>query len=122
MSNAASAQTCETRALKLCLIKLTELNDTSSIPKGNILILSDSAYMVEGVNTHLKFWSQNNYIKTDGKPLKHREEWEIIDECLSKLRRVEVKKVSAHKKVRVKEKADSIAKAFATSNWRTNSL
>uniref|UniRef100_A0A0N5C6B5 Reverse transcriptase domain-containing protein n=1 Tax=Strongyloides papillosus TaxID=174720 RepID=A0A0N5C6B5_STREA len=117
MGNASSPQLCEIKALRLCLDHLIELKNTSTLPKGEVLVLSDSSYLVDGVNLYLESWFRNNFVKLDGKPLKHCDEWRSIHYLLSKLKCVNIKRVPAHKKIRINEKADCIAKSFATSNW-----
>lgn len=86
MSNAFSLQMCEVKALRLCVDKLIRLKETSSLPKSEILLISDSSYLVESVNTHLNVWSKNGFVKLNSKLSKHCEERKRIHCGLSKLK------------------------------------
>jgi len=47
------------------------------------VIHSDSAYLVDGINKHLKTWKTNNWARADHTPIKNPDLWEKIDGILT---------------------------------------
>uniref|UniRef100_A0A0N5C283 RNase H type-1 domain-containing protein n=1 Tax=Strongyloides papillosus TaxID=174720 RepID=A0A0N5C283_STREA len=62
LSNAASAQLCETKGMNICLARLVDLKNKGEL-NGECLIISDSAYVVNGINNHLEYWASHDYKK-----------------------------------------------------------
>uniref|UniRef100_A0AC34GYQ1 RNase H type-1 domain-containing protein n=1 Tax=Panagrolaimus sp. ES5 TaxID=591445 RepID=A0AC34GYQ1_9BILA len=51
----------------------------------NVIVKTDSEYLVKAVNTYLKKWRTNDYTKLDGTPVQHKDEYKKLDELLSKI-------------------------------------
>ena len=46
----------------------------------NILVLSDSRYVVNGIMLYVKKWSENGWINSQNKPVKNKDLWENLIE------------------------------------------
>jgi len=51
--------------------------------KYKIEIISDSQYLVHGMNAWLSNWKKKNWINSSGKPVKNVELWKIIDKLVN---------------------------------------
>lgn len=84
-----------------------------------IKIYTDSEYVIKGITEWLPLWKKRNYFTSEGKPVKNRELWEILDKLVN-FHKVEWKKVLAHSGNPYNEKVDRIAKESA-KRWKKNS-
>ncbi|MDF2954293.1 MAG: Ribonuclease HI [Thermodesulfobacterium sp.] len=81
-------------------------------------IYTDSEYVIKGVTEWLPKWKKRGYITSDGKPVKNRELWEVLERLIN-FHQVKWEKVSAHSGNFYNEKVDKIAKESA-KKWRKN--
>jgi len=84
-----------------------------------IRIYTDSEYVIKGITEWLPLWKKRNYLTSEGKPVKNRELWEILDKLVN-FHKVEWKKVLAHSGNPYNEKVDRVAKESA-KRWEKNS-
>ena len=78
------------------------------------VIYSDSAYVVNGVNSWMYGWKLSNWKTSEGEPVKNVELWKKAYERTIKLQselKLEVRKVKAHSGNPLNELADKMAKA-----------
>lgn len=81
-------------------------------PFGDVVIYSDSKYVVDGMTSWIKKWKKNGW-KASGKPVKNQDLWIKLDELASK-RNVEFKWVRGHNGHPMNERADKLAnKAYS---------
>ncbi len=78
----------------------------------NIKLLTDSAYLVNGITKWVYSWEHRNWVTIDKKPVLNKDLWEQLME-LVKLRKVEWKVVGGHIGVPGNMRCDEIATAFA---------
>ncbi|MCD6490377.1 MAG: ribonuclease HI [Thermodesulfobacterium sp.] len=81
-------------------------------------IYTDSEYVIKGVTEWLPKWKKRGYLTSDGKPVKNRELWEVLERLIN-FHQVKWEKVSAHSGNFYNEKVDKIAKESA-KKWRKN--
>jgi ribonuclease HI len=87
-------QVCETMA---CIMALETLVSTQKIGKKEIVICTDSMYLVNSITEWANGWEKNNWKKADGKPVQNIE---LIKKLyyLSKNLKVTYQHVKAHRK------------------------
>ena len=73
----------------------------------NIKLYSDSAYLVNGMNSWIHSWQKNNWIKSDKKPVENKEYWLKLIE-LSNKHNIEFIKVKGHSNNKENNRADEI--------------
>ncbi len=74
----------------------------------NITLYSDSAYLVNGMNSWIHSWVKNNWIKSsDKKPVENREYWESLI-ALTKKHSIKFVKVKGHSDNEENNRADAI--------------
>lgn len=82
--------------------------------KRDIIIYSDSAYIIQAINQGwILFWASNDWKKKDGVELKNKELWQTLFELMNKNKsknRVKFVKVKGHSGNPMNELADSLAK------------
>jgi ribonuclease HI len=54
-------------------IEVADQNDVD-----NLTILSDSRYVIDGINDRYEKWEANNWLRYDGEPVKNRSYWESL--------------------------------------------
>ena len=69
-SDKVTNQTCE---LIACIKALESILATEKIEKINIIVNTDSMYIVNTINNWAKKWEKNNWKKADGKPVQNLE-------------------------------------------------
>ncbi len=81
-----------------------------------LVIYSDSEYVIKGVTKWRKIWEKNNFKRANKKPLKNKDLW---DELFKKqdFHKVFFVKIPAHKGHPENEKVDKIAKEEA-KKWK----
>ena len=77
-----------------------------------IHIYTDSKFMIDGMTSWTKTWSQNNWKKHDGEAVKHREIWQTL-QTLANGREIHWHHVPGHAGIPGNERADKIATSFA---------
>lgn len=116
---------CETLA---CIMALETLVSTQQIKNSNIIIKTDSMYIVNSMTIWAKSWEENNWIKSDGKPVQNVE---LIKKLyyLSRNMNVTYTHVKAHRKAPPLDSniyidyygnymADKLATNAATNNYK----
>lgn len=78
-------------------------------PKNPIVVHSDSQYVIKGMNEWLVGWKQNNWIKSDKKPVLNRDLWIELDSLNEELN-VDWNWVKAHNGNVYNEEADQLAR------------
>lgn len=102
----------ELRAAIEALITL----ERKKIDAGDIVIHTDSAYLLNGITKWVYGWERNNWITKEGATVLNQEYWETLLEVERRLkisRDITWKKVSAHSGVVGNERCDAIATSFA---------
>ncbi len=81
--------------------------------KEHLLILSDSKYVIDGLNNWLPKWQRNQWITSQGSPVANRDLWEELSQLVNKRKLhgggVSLKYVPAHSGIDGNERADQIA-------------
>jgi ribonuclease HI len=93
-ANKVTNQVCE---LTACIMAIETIISTQKINKKNIIIHTDSMYIINSITEWAKNWEKNDWKKSDGKTIQNEE---LIKKLyyLSKNLNVEYKHVKAHKK------------------------
>lgn len=92
---------------------LAVINGLLVLPKNNnILIYSDSQYVVNGIKSWLKNWKRNNWYKSDGKKVLNCDLWQILDAQLL-VRNVQINWVRGHNGHIENDRVDYLAKQAA---------
>lgn len=87
----------------------------------NVKLYSDSAYLVNGINSWIYSWIKNNWIKSsDKKPVENKEYWEKLFE-LSKKHKVEFIKVKGHSNNEENNRADELVNSLMDKHIENNS-
>jgi len=73
-----------------------------------LIIYSDSKYLVNGINSWVEGWSRKNWIKADKKPLLNKEIWQEIFGLKCKLRPIAIH-VDGHAGNILNEEVDKLA-------------
>lgn len=79
-------------------------------------IYTDSEYVIKGVTEWLPKWKNKGYITSEGKPVKNKELWEILDKWIN-FHQVKWVKVKAHSDNLYNKKVDKIARESA-EKWK----
>ena len=78
-----------------------------------IQLLSDSQYVVVGATNHLANWRENNWVKSDNKPLMNAERWRKLDSAIRDAKRdaidISLRYVPGHEGNVGNERADMLA-------------
>ena len=79
-----------------------------------ILIISDSQYVVYGATTWITAWKYDNWINASGKLVANRGQWEELDALKGRFRRATFQWVRGHNGNAGNEIVDSLANRAAT--------
>ena len=104
-------QRCEMGAVVYALISIKKTEPSQDTV---FQILSDSEYVVKGMNEWMRHWKNRGWKTAKGKEVKNRWLWELLD-SQSKGLNVIFKHVRGHSGVLGNEKADSLALSAAES-------
>lgn len=77
-------------------------------PGSTVEVLTDSSYVLTGATNWIHGWKRKGWKKADGKPVLHRDRWELLDKLMSE-RQVTWTKVKGHSGHPMNERADSLA-------------
>ena len=86
----------------------------------NIKLYSDSAYLVNGMNSWIYSWQKNNWIKSDKKPVENKDYWLKLIE-LSKKHTIEFIKVKGHSSNKENNRADEIVNILMDEHIKNGS-
>ena len=86
----------------------------------NIKLYSDSAYLVNGMNSWIYSWQKNNWIKSDKKPVENKDYWLKLIE-LSKKHSIEFIKVKGHSSNKENNRADEIVNILMDEHIKNGS-
>ena len=86
----------------------------------NIKLYSDSAYLVNGMNSWIYSWQKNNWIKSDKKPVENKDYWLKLIE-LSKRHSIEFIKVKGHSSNKENNRADEIVNILMDEHIKNGS-
>ncbi|HID0768050.1 TPA: ribonuclease HI [Clostridium botulinum] len=75
----------------------------------NIEIHSDSAYLVNGMNSWINGWIKKNWRNSQKKPVENKELWQQILELTKQFKDVTFNKCKGHDGVELNERADELA-------------
>jgi len=81
----------------------------------DIILYSDSKYVLSGIKDWMLNWKQNDWKTVKNKPIKNKDLWLLIDECIQKKDNVKFRHVKAHNGDLYNERADYLAK-YAINN------
>ena len=87
----------------------------------NIKLYSDSAYLVNGMNSWIYSWQKNNCIKSDKKPVENKDYWLKLIE-LSKKHSIEFIKVKGHSSNKENNRADEIVNILMDEHIKNGSI
>lgn len=87
----------------------------------NIKLYSDSAYLVNGMNSWIYSWQKNNWIKSDKKPVENKDYWLKLIE-LSKKHSIEFIKVKGHSSNKENNRADEIVNILMDEHVKNGSI
>ena len=87
----------------------------------NIKLYSDSAYLVNGMNSWIYSWQKNNWIKSDKKPVENKDYWLKLIE-LSKKHSIEFIKVKGHSSNKENNRADEIVNILMDEHIKNGSI
>lgn len=79
-----------------------------------VLLQSDSQYVVKGITSWLKDWKRRAWKKADGKPVLNADLWQALDAQLAR-HHVEARWVKGHAGHAENERVDRLASAAAQS-------
>lgn len=79
----------------------------------NVIVTSDSQYVVKGMNQWIKGWKKRNWKKADGKPVLNQEYWITLDR-LAEERNVSWEWVKGHADHPQNERCDELARQAIT--------
>ena len=80
-----------------------------------IILYSDSKYVLSGIKDWMLNWKQNGWKTVKNKPIKNKDLWLLIDECIQNKDNVKFRYVKAHNGDLYNERADYLAK-YAINN------
>lgn len=87
----------------------------------NIKLYSDSAYLVNGMNSWIYSWQKNNWIKSNRKPVENKDYWLKLIE-LSKKHSIEFIKVKGHSSNKENNRADEIVNILMDEHIKNGSI
>lgn len=87
----------------------------------NIKLYSDSAYLVNGMNSWIYSWQKNNWIKSDRKPVENKDYWLKLIE-LSKKHSIEFIKVKGHSSNKENNRVDEIVNILMDEHIKNGSI
>ena len=87
----------------------------------NIKLYSDSAYLVNGMNSWIYSWKKNNWIKSDKKPVENKDYWLKLIE-LSKKHSIEFIKVKGHSSNKENNRANEIVNILMDEHIKNGSI
>ena len=97
----ATSQIAELYAACYALYTLAQRFSIQGVFDKEIVVVSDSQYVVQGYNQYLVHWIHNGWCKTNGKPVSNREYWESLLHQVRYLERlgtrVRFRKTTAHR-------------------------
>ena len=73
-----------------------------------ITLYTDSKYVMDGITKWLPNWKKKGWITSNKKPVKNKDLWQILEECISK-QNIEWQWVKGHAGIPGNEKADELA-------------
>ncbi len=76
-----------------------------------VVIYTDSGYVMQGINDWMKVWKKNNWYTSKKRPVKNIELWKMLELELEKHKVVKCFWVKGHSKNIKNERADQLAKA-----------
>ncbi|NFF75933.1 ribonuclease HI [Clostridium sporogenes] len=94
--------------LTACIKSLEAIKEDARC-KVNIEIYSDSAYLVNGMNSWINGWIKKNWINSKKKPVENKELWQQILELTKKFENVTFNKCKGHSGEELNERADELA-------------
>ena len=100
------AQTTNNRMELLAAISALEALERAS----RIVVVTDSAYVKNGVGTWIHGWKRNGWRTSDGKPVKNVDLWLRLDEA-QRRHSVEWRWIKGHAGHAENERADALARA-----------
>ena len=86
---------------------------------GDVVLHTDSMYVVNGVNGWIKSWKRKGWVKKGGVPIANRDLWEELDRLIIDRKRtyidyiIKVQHVRGHNGVELNELADNLASKAA---------
>ncbi|EKS4345080.1 ribonuclease HI [Clostridium botulinum] len=94
--------------LTACIKSLEAIKENVR-PKFNIEIHSDSAYLINGMNSWVSGWIKKNWINSKKKPVENKELWQQILTLTKQFNNVTFNKCKGHDGVELNERADKLA-------------
>ena len=112
MSGAEKYTTNNKMELTATIKALKHLKD-----KSEIIIFTDSKYVIDGINNWIFKWKQNDWKTTNKKEVKNKDLWLNLYECIN-FHVVNWKWVKGHSGDTLNEEVDKLARGEAEKNYR----
>lgn len=111
------ADTTNNRMEMVAVLKgLQELKEV----KGELLILTDSTYVIRGLTQWIFGWKKKGWTKADGKAVTNKEIWQELDKAVQarkSLGKIDWGYVRGHQGIPGNERCDEIAVAFSKKTY-----
>jgi ribonuclease HI len=99
--------TTNNRMEMMAAIKAIEaVNETYT---GEIILWTDSTYVMKGITEWVHGWKKKNWIKSDKKPVVNTDLWKVLDK-LNSQKNIQWNWVKGHAGVEGNERADELAR------------
>lgn len=102
----------ETTNNKMELMAVIQALESLDEFDSEVVLYTDSAYVVNGITVWIKSWQKNNWRKSDKKPVLNKELWERLEEISQKFK-IKWNRIAGHSDIPGNERADAIATGFA---------
>lgn len=104
-------QTTNNRMEMLALIRgLEAVGPTDQ----EILVVTDSKYVIQGSSEWLRGWQRNGWTTSTGKEVSNRDLWETLAALFQRQKRIRWQHVPGHSGIPSNERCDEIAQAFSS--------
>ncbi|MFA6295720.1 MAG: ribonuclease HI [Candidatus Paceibacterota bacterium] len=92
---------------------MAAIGGVSNAPESDdITVLSDSAYVINGITNWIHGWKRNNWRTSAKKAVLNKDLWMKLDECVAG-KNIKWKHVAGHAGIPGNERCDEIATSFA---------
>jgi ribonuclease HI len=110
-SNALPQNQPQTNNRAEMMAAIEAINIAVSCECEELLVRTDSNYLIKGINEWMVNWKKNGWLTAGGKPVLNQDLWERLDSQVSSNIKIKWQHVSAHSGDKPNEEADKLAKA-----------
>jgi ribonuclease HI len=87
--------------------------DKADVERDRLWLVSDSSYVVRGIEDWIPKWKTKNWQKADGQDVANQDLWRELDELSGSVENLELVHIMGHSGVAENERVDEIAVAFS---------